>query len=148
VGLPGLVFYKTINTLDSMIGHRSSKYLAFGGVAARLDDAMNFLPARLTALLFALTRRWNRVFAVSFRDASSHRSVNAGWPEAALAARLNVRLAGPRRYAGQTIDDPWINEEGVLPGTGHLSDALRIYRSTLILTFLVLAAVAGFGYLS
>ena len=141
LGLPGLVLYKAINTLDSMIGHRSHKYLAFGGFAARLDDVANYVPARLTAVIIAACRQWKRVMEVTIRDARSHRSVNAGWPEAALAARLNIKVAGPRTYDGQTTDDPWINEGGVSPSAIHLADAIRVYRQSLGGAFLVLLII-------
>ena len=141
LGLPGLALYKAINTLDSMIGHRSHKYLAFGGFAARLDDGANYVPARLTAVIFAACRQWKRVMEVTVRDALSHRSVNAGWPEAALAARLNIKVAGPRTYDGQTTDDPWINDGGVIPSVTHLSRALHVYRQSLGGVFLVLLLI-------
>ncbi len=116
LGLPGLVAYKAINTLDSMIGHRSARYDAFGKAAARLDDAVNWLPARLSGFLFAaaalLLPKASAAGALRamLRDAPRHRSVNAGWPEAALAGALGFALAGPRRYGGETLDDPWMGD--------------------------------------
>jgi adenosylcobinamide-phosphate synthase len=113
-GLPGLMAAKAANTLDSMIGHRSPRYLAFGRAAARLDTAMNYVPARLSGVIIALAAAfaptaapWS-AFRVMFRDARSHRSVNAGWPEGAAAGALGLALAGPRRYGTEMVNDPWI----------------------------------------
>jgi len=110
-GLPGLLVYKMANTADSMIGHRSPRYLEFGWAAARLDDVLNLLPSRLTAALVTLSHgRWD--WRPILRDAPLHRSPNAGWPEAALAPILNVALAGPRSYNGALTDYPWVWPEG------------------------------------
>ncbi|MEM9170741.1 MAG: adenosylcobinamide-phosphate synthase CbiB [Pseudomonadota bacterium] len=98
LGLPGLAAYKAVNTLDSMIGHRSARYAAFGGFAARLDDVANAIPARLTGLLIAAASMKRAAFTTMARDAPRHRSPNAGWPEAAMAGALGVRLSGPRAY--------------------------------------------------
>ncbi len=104
-GLPGIAGYKAINTLDSMIGHRSERHEAFGWAAARIDDVANFIPARLTGFLFALTGRAPRdALLCMVRDARHHRSPNAGWPEAAMAGALGVRLCGPRSYHGELAD--------------------------------------------
>ena len=103
LGLPGIAAYKAINTLDSMIGHRTERHEAFGAVSARLDDVVNWVPARLTGGLIALTalRRADAI-RVMRRDARRHRSPNAGWPEAAMAGALGVRLSGPRVYGVRT----------------------------------------------
>lgn len=111
-GLPGILIYKLVNTADSMIGYRTERHEEFGKFAARLDDVMNLVPARLTALLFMLARRNTAAWRVVRRDAPLHRSPNAGWPEAAMAATLNVALSGPRSYEGETRDFPWVNGEG------------------------------------
>ena len=121
-GLPGLFVAKAVNTLDSMIGHRDERYLAFGGATAALDTAMNFVPARLAGLIigvaaaFAPTASPVPAFRVMFHDARKHRSVNAGWPEGAAAGALNLALAGPRRYGRELVDDPWIGT-GVVQAT-------------------------------
>ena len=128
LGLPGLFAYKAINTLDSMIGHRSQRYEAFGKVAARLDDLANLVPARLTGLLFALCARSSKAMAVMMRDATSHRSPNAGWPEAAMAGAIGVRLSGPRRYDAVMTDDLWLNAEARDPAIADLKSALSLYR--------------------
>lgn len=111
-GLPGLLIYKAVNTADSMIGYRSPRYLRFGWAAARLDDVLNLIPARLTAALMALTNGCLSDWRAIARDAAKHRSPNAGWPEAALAHGLNLALAGPRSYDGTAQDFPWVNAAG------------------------------------
>ncbi len=111
-GLPGILVYKLVNTADSMIGYRTPRHEAFGKFAARLDDVMNWVPARLSAALFMVSRRQWRAWPVIRRDAPLHRSPNAGWPEAAMAATLGVALSGPRSYEGELRDFPWVNAEG------------------------------------
>ncbi|MBL9049322.1 MAG: cobalamin biosynthesis protein [Tabrizicola sp.] len=111
LGLPGIVAYKLINTADSMIGHMTPRYREFGWAAARLDDLLNLVPARLTALVIGLTHGWVDPRPV-LRDAPKHRSPNAGWPESALAPVLNVALSGPRSYNGVRKDYPWVWPEG------------------------------------
>ena len=111
-GLPGLLAYKMINTADSMIGHMSPRHRAFGMGAARLDDLVNWPAARSTALLFALVAFDGRAWRVARRDAPMHRSPNAGWPEAAMAAALGLSLGGPRRYGDLAVDAPCIHAEG------------------------------------
>jgi adenosylcobinamide-phosphate synthase len=111
-GLPGILVYKAVNTADSMIGHRTPRYEAFGWAAARLDDVLNLLPARLTAALIWLTRPRAGVWRSIIRDARLHRSPNAGWPEAAMAQVLDVALSGPRSYQGEMRDYHWVHPEG------------------------------------
>ncbi len=141
-GLPGIAGYKAINTLDSMIGHRSERYLAFGWASARLDDVANLAPARLTGVFFALAAQSAAALRVMVRDASLHRSPNAGWPEAAMAGALDVRLSGPRGYGGIWNDEPWINAGAKDPTAEDLSKALRVYRRILLGSALVLAGLA------
>jgi adenosylcobinamide-phosphate synthase len=111
-GLPGMLVYKAVNTADSMIGHRTPRHGRFGWAAARFDDLLNWVPARLAALLILLAhgslRHWREVP----RDAALHRSPNAGWPEAALAPVLSVALSGPRSYGGRREALPWVNSDG------------------------------------
>ena len=127
-GLPGIAAYKAINTLDSMIGHRTERHEYFGWAAARIDDVANFVPARLTGLLFALAGSEPKVaFACMARDGSKHRSINAGWPEAAMAGSLAVRLCGPRFYDGERADEPWLNEGARDPLAGDIASGLRLY---------------------
>ncbi len=111
LGLPGIMAYKLVNTADSMIGHMTPRFRDFGWASARLDDVLNLIPARLTALLIAITHGWVDPEPI-LRDAPKHRSPNAGWPEAALAPVLNVALSGPRSYDGVRKDYPWVWPEG------------------------------------
>ncbi len=112
LGLPGMLAYKLVNTADSMIGYRTERYREFGMATAVLDDVLNWIPARIAALLIAVTNgKWRQFWAIR-HDASSHRSPNAGWPEAAVAATLDVALSGPRTYDGERTDDPYINMNG------------------------------------
>lgn len=119
LGLPGLMLYKLINTADSMIGHMNERYRYYGWFAARIDDVANFIPARLTGLLAIIavlvTQGFNRAiecWQVMLRDAGSHRSPNAGWPESAFAAGLGLALAGPRHYYGRLVESPTLNLGG------------------------------------
>jgi adenosylcobinamide-phosphate synthase len=110
-GLPGLLIYKIVNTADSMIGYRTPRHADFGWAAARFDDLLNLIPARLTAaMIWAVTRRPNPRGILA--DAPLHRSPNAGWPEAAMAHGLDIALSGPRSYDGQLRDYPFVNAGG------------------------------------
>jgi len=141
-GLPGIAAYKAINTLDSMIGHKNDRYLAFGWAAARIDDLANLIPARLTGLLFAaISPNPPAAFGCMVRDAGNHRSPNAGWPEAALAASLGVRLSGPRVYHDRVADEPWINGQAPDPDAGDLERGLRQYRTLVFAAGALLALV-------
>lgn len=111
-GLPGILIYKVVNTADSMIGYRTPRHEDFGWAAARLDDVLNWVPARITAGLIALAFWSERAVDVIRQDARLHRSPNAGWPEAAMAGVLDVALSGPRSYHGETRDFPWVNGSG------------------------------------
>jgi adenosylcobinamide-phosphate synthase len=126
-GLPGIIGYKAINTLDSMIGHRTERHEAFGWAAARIDDVANFVPARLTGLLFAAIGGRKEALACMTGDARRHRSINAGWPEAAMAGALGVRLCGPRFYHGELATEPWLNEGARDPGAFDIMRGLRLY---------------------
>jgi adenosylcobinamide-phosphate synthase len=147
LGLPGLVLYKTINTADSMIGHKSERYLHFGWAAARLDDLVNLPCSRLAGLLFATAAGWQAAenfkttIVVMWRDAPKHVSPNAGWPEAALAAGLGIRLGGPRSYAGRKVDLAWMGDGRSDLDRGDIRDGLRLYGRAL--TSLLLLALVG-----
>ena len=148
LGLPGLIAYKTINTADSMIGHRSERYESFGWAAARLDDLVNLVPARLSAVLLASAApiaggAISTSLRVVRRDASKHRSPNAGWPESAMAGALGVALAGPRRYATHMVDDPFLNDEAtsqVVPD--DIGRALDLYAAACVIEAAGYAALA------
>lgn len=144
LGLPGILAYKLVNTADSMIGHLTPRYAEFGWASARLDDVLNLIPARLTALLIALTHGWLDPAPI-LRDAPKHRSPNAGWPESALAPVLNVALSGPRSYNGVRKHYPWVWPEGRRdPGPDDIdaaADALwRVWAAVLAVAVLVALA--------
>jgi adenosylcobinamide-phosphate synthase len=132
-GLPGMLAYKAINTADSMIGYRSDKYRAFGKAAARLDDAANWIPARLAGLITAAAAALTgndatRALKVMWRDAGTHASPNAGWPEAAFAGALGLALGGPRVYPGQGTREHWIGGEGKRKyGPKGIGRGLKLY---------------------
>ncbi|MCY4300905.1 MAG: adenosylcobinamide-phosphate synthase CbiB [Aestuariivita sp.] len=113
-GLPGLIAYKAINTADSMIGYQNTRYAEFGWAAARLDDVLNFVPSRLTAVLISLNSGMLLDWIAMQRDAEQHRSPNAGWPESAMAQSLCVALSGPRIYDGELNQFCYVN-----PGAHH-----------------------------
>ncbi len=139
LGLPGLCAYKAINTLDSMIGHRSERYEAFGKAAARLDDAVNWIPARLAGLLLVLAALplpgadAGQAWTAMWRDAGKHRSPNAGWPESSLAGALGFALAGPRRYGDELVDDDWMGGGRAELTADDLRSALRLYLAAGLL---------------
>lgn len=149
-GLPGAAVYKAVNTADSMIGHRTPRYQAFGWAAARLDDLLNLPASRLSAFLIiaaaSVTPRasasgaWRAVR----RDAGRHRSPNAGYPEAAMAGALGLALAGPRSYGGVRVDDALMGDGRRAADAGDIRAALGLYRRAdglLIALVGVLAAV-------
>ncbi len=152
LGLPGILGYKAINTLDSMIGHRSPRYRDFGWAAARLDDGANWLPARLTALLFVLAAvivpRTAPVAAIRacFRDAGRHTSVNAGWPEAAMGGALDLALAGPRSYDGEMVAGAWMNADGRRDAEPR--DIARSLRLTVVASLMVWLGLIGAALLA
>jgi len=133
-GLPGAAVYKAINTADSMIGHRTSRYQAFGWAAARVDDLVNLPASRLSALLIiaaaAVTKEASASAAwrAGRRDARHHRSPNAGYPEAAMAGALGVALAGPRNYGGVQVDDASMGNGRRAADADDIRTALGLYR--------------------
>jgi adenosylcobinamide-phosphate synthase len=146
-GLPGIFVYKTANTLDSMIGHRTPRHQYFGWAAARLDDLLNLVPARLSGLLLAAAAlavpqaHIAPAFRVMLRDAGKHRSPNAGWPEAAAAGALDLALAGPRRYHGVVVNDPWLGDGRARATTADIGRALRLYMTACLLQALAVLAI-------
>jgi adenosylcobinamide-phosphate synthase len=133
-GLPGIAAYKAVNTADSMIGHRTPRHEAFGWAAARLDDVIN-LPASRLAALWLILAAWLQPGASAAgalravrRDAGKHRSPNAGWPEAAMAGALGIRLAGPRVYGATRVEDRWMGDGRAGATTADLRRALALYR--------------------
>ena len=147
-GLPGAVFYKAVNTADSMIGHLTPKYGAFGMAVARLDDVINLPASRLAAVCLVLAapaRNRKQAWQAVWRDAPKHRSPNAGWPEAAMAGALGLRLAGPRLYAGIEVHDSWMGQGTPNATVTDLDRGLAVYRrACAILIGLLLCAAALF----
>lgn len=147
-GFPGLLVYKAINTMDSMIGHKNDRYRAFGMTAARLDDVVNLIPARLSGLFivmaafFAGSAHPLRAFKIMWRDASKHRSPNAGWPEGAMAGALDLALAGPRKYAQQVIQDPWVGDGRARVVERDITKALYLYFIACLINAVWVGAIA------
>ena len=141
-GLPGIVFYKAINTLDSMIGYRNDKFLNFGWFSAKVDDFVNWAPARLSSILVCfLTLKPIKTFLFSFKNAKASTSPNAGWPQATFAYILGVSLLGPKRSKGVLIEQPTINIGQPLPGKENLSTALKYYICIIIEIYVILLAL-------
>ena len=141
LGLPGIWAYKAINTADSMIGHREERWRAYGWAAARTDDAMNLIPARLSGLLICLCGGGG--WRILWRDASRHASPNAGWPEAAMAGALGLRLAGPIAYDGILSDKLWIGEGDRPARTEDIWRGLGIYARACLCLWFMAAGIAG-----
>ena len=141
LGLPGIVMYKAINTADSMIGHKSERYIYFGWAAAKLDDLVNLPASRLTGLLFAGAAAWTDkargkiALQAMWRDAPKHNSPNAGWPESALAASLDVKFGGPRSYEGSRVDLPWMGEGREVLNRDDIRKGLRLYGTAMTFFF-------------
>lgn len=138
-GLPGLFIYKAVNTADSLIGHRDTRFRALGWAAARTDDVMNLLPARIAGALLCLTRL--RGFPVMWRDAPKHASPNAGWSEAAMAGVLGVQLGGPVSYDGEATWRPSFGD-GSKPTASDLRRAMRVYLTACLILWLLVGAAA------
>ena len=143
-GLPGGVGYKAANTADSMIGHLNDRYRDFGWAAARFDDLINLPASRLAALWLWLGSGCSAAaLAAVRRDAGRHRSPNAGWPEAAMAGALGLKLAGPRVYGGTLVEDAYMGHGRREAGSADIRAALRLYRRACGIEFAALAAVAA-----
>lgn len=136
LGVPGIMTFKLISTLDSMIGYRNEKYDSFGKFAARLDDAANYIPARLTVILLTLSS-WNaKAISYAIKFGHCHKSPNAGYPEAAVAGILGCRFGGPNYYGGKLVEKPYIGDGNRALGDQDLRRAARLnHLSTLILVF-------------
>ncbi len=150
-GLPGILVYKTVNTLDSMVGYRNDRYRAFGWAAARLDDVLNLVPARLAALMLCVAApfvpkgRPVAALATMLRDARHHRSPNSGWPEAAAAGALDLALGGPRRYPGLVVDEKWIGKGRARATVADMDRALHLFTVACVINagLVVLVLWAG-----
>ncbi|WP_041267949.1 adenosylcobinamide-phosphate synthase CbiB [Geobacillus genomosp. 3] len=140
-GAPLALLYRAVNTCDSMVGYKNETYREFGWAAARLDDMLNYIPARLTALVMVLAyggRRLRRSLAVLFRDARRHPSPNSGWPEAGMAALLGVQLGGTNTYGGVVSRRPTIGDPDVPLRAAHIHQATRIMIGTVLMFTLLL----------
>jgi adenosylcobinamide-phosphate synthase len=147
LGLPGMAAYKTVNTADSMIGHRTPRHEAFGWASARFDDAVNLPASRLSALFILVAARllradWRAGARAVRRDAGHHRSPNAGWPEAAMAGALGLRLAGPRVYGETLVQDGWMGDGRPEATVADLWRALALFRLACAVEMAVLALLA------
>ncbi|MBC7906576.1 MAG: cobalamin biosynthesis protein [Rhodospirillaceae bacterium] len=138
-GLPGLLLYKTVNTLDSMVGYRNDKYRAFGWASARLDDWLNLVPARLSGLILSLAalfatkgRPW-RALRTMVTDSRHHKSPNSGWPEAAMAGALDLALGGPRKYPGLVVDEKWIGAGRARAEVADIDRALHLFSAACLI---------------
>lgn len=139
-GLPGLWAYKAINTADSLIGHREERWRAFGWAAARTDDLANLIPARISGVVLCLAGLGG--WRTMWRDAGNHASPNAGWPEAAMAGALGLKLAGPIAYDGVSIAKPYIGDGRKDATAADLRAALGIYHRACVLLFVIAGGIA------
>jgi adenosylcobinamide-phosphate synthase len=148
LGLPGMVAYKTVNTADSMIGHRNERFGAFGFAAAKFDDLINLPASRLSTIWIALAALFRRgasshaALATALAFANRHRSPNAGWPEAAFAGALSFKLSGPRAYDGRMLDEPWIGDGNADLNASDIRAALSLYRIACAIEIGVFALLA------
>jgi adenosylcobinamide-phosphate synthase len=139
-GVPAALAFKAASTLDSMIGHRDARFERFGAAAARIDDALNLVPARVSAIVAALLSGVPaRSFGCAWRDAGAHASPNSGWPECAFAGALDVRLGGENHYAGERVDGAVFHKRGRAPTVRDIRRAIGLVRRTSLATALVLA---------
>ncbi len=146
LGVPGMAAYKMVNTLDSMIGYRTDRYRLFGTVAARIDDAANFLPARLTALFMLLVSGRPGLAGFVLRNGRRHASPNSGWPEAALAGILDCRFGGTHDYFGQAVYKPYIGTNPRPLTTADAELSIRINRRVELLTVIIILACGFFQF--
>jgi adenosylcobinamide-phosphate synthase len=143
LGLPGMMLYKMINTLDSMIGYKNGQYLYFGRFAARLDDVANFIPARITALLMILLYGSSRAWHFMIKYGPAHSSPNSGYPEAALAGILDCRFGGPNLYKGVMVDKPYIGENERSIEHGEFSKVMYLNHAV---TFVMVISIIAIKY--
>ncbi|MBI9058725.1 MAG: cobalamin biosynthesis protein CobD [Labilibaculum sp.] len=137
-GVPGMMCYKMINTMDSMIGYKNEKYILFGRIAARLDDVVNYIPARITALLMVLVSFSGRGFIYLFKYGNAHISPNAGYPESALAGILDCQFGGPHDYGGKNVDKPYIGENNRPINNEEINKVAYVNHSVCLLTVLII----------
>ena len=143
-GVPAMLAYKMVNTLDSMIGYKTERHRDFGCVAAHIDDVANYLPSRLTALLMVLASGRLKLLGFVVRYGPSHASPNSGYPEAALAGILNCRFGGPHYYFGQLFPKPYIGSNNRLLTTADMKKAIRINRMAEIFMVVIVCVTIYF----
>ena len=143
LGVPGMVAYKMVNTLDSMIGYRTERYKDFGCWAARIDDIANYIPARLTAVLMVIASGKLSLLKFVWRNGRKHASPNSGYPEAALAGALDCRFGGPHYYFGELFDKPFIGENERDLTTADMHKAVRINRIAEVMMIALVIVVVG-----
>ena len=148
LGTPGMLAYKMVNTLDSMIGYKTERYKDFGCWAAHIDDIANYIPARLTAFLMVLTTGRLGLLRFVWKNGRNHASPNSGYPEAALAAILDCRFGGPHYYFGELFDKPYIGTNDRPLTTDDMKTAVRINRTAEVLMVLLTVSVSLFALLS
>ncbi len=147
-GMPGLLAYKAVNTMDSMIGHKTPRHVAFGKTAARLDDVLNFIPARLSGLFFVMAALFVPMakplsaLKVMLRDSHWHRSPNAGWPEGAMAGALGLSLSGPRQYREGPVDEPWIGDGAPTATSADVRRSLYLFVVACLLQAVWVGCIA------
>ena len=146
LGVPGMVAYKMVNTLDSMIGYHTERYREFGCWAAHIDDIANYIPARLTALLMIIVAGRPCLAGFVWRNGCRHASPNSGYPEAALAGILNCRFGGPHYYFGELFDKPFIGENDRALTTEDMKKAIRVNRMAEVLMVVLVGLCAWLGY--
>ena len=140
-GVPAMVAYKMVNTLDSMIGYRTERYNDFGCLAARIDDVANYIPARITALLMVIAAGKPQLIGFVWRNGRNHASPNSGYPEAALAGILDCRFGGPHYYFGELFDKPYIGENARELTTSDMQKAVRINRMAEVLAIVIITVI-------
>ena len=146
-GVPAMMAYKMVNTLDSMIGYRTERYKDFGCIAARIDDMANYIPARLTALLMIIASRRLSLLRFVTKYGRRHASPNSGYPEAALAGILDCRFGGPHSYFGEIFDKPYIGENDRLLSTTDMQKAIRINRTTEVLAVMIIIIIHSVAFI-
>ena len=144
LGVPGMLGYKMVNTLDSMIGYKTERYKDFGCWAAHIDDIANYIPARLTALLMIIAVAKPQLIIFIWKNGRRHASPNSGYPEAALAGILDCRFGGPHYYFGELFDKPYIGEKERLLTTYDMKKAVRVNRTAEVLMVLTVSALMHF----
>jgi adenosylcobinamide-phosphate synthase len=141
LGVPGMLAYKMVNTLDSMIGYHTERYLQFGRWAARIDDVANYIPARITAFLMVMVVGRPRLLSFVARYGRKHASPNSGYPEAALAGILNCRFGGPHYYFGELFDKPYIGDNQRNVDSRDMAVAIRVNRRSEVAMIVIVSAL-------